>query len=308
MSATVTVFGSIFWLAMLVAVMAAMAAGAGLFSRWTGESYPYETARGQEVMIHGRGLYRFDSVFFAAGFKGQDAVVLFLGLPVLVLAALWYRNGSFTGQLVLLGALGYFLYLYASMALGAAYNRLFLLYVAIASASLFAFVPLFASVNLDVMAALLDEGLPRMSLAIFMLASGMVTLIVWGMPLVVALSRNAAPDKMDHYTTMVTYALDLAIITPAAFLSGFMVLQENALGYVAAVPLLALVILLAPQIILSTVFQKGAGVPFSPGEMIGPVAGFALLGLLALALLVDILAAAEAVLEVGWRLGGGFFR
>jgi hypothetical protein len=52
---------------------------------------------------------------------------------------------------------------------------------------------------------------------------------------------------MDSYTTMVTYALDLAIITPAALLCAVLVLRGNPMGYVIAVPLLALLVLLAPQ-------------------------------------------------------------
>jgi hypothetical protein len=94
---------------------------------------------------------------------------------------------------------------------------------------------------------------------------------------------------MDSYTTMVTYALDLAIITPATFLCAVLILRGEPSGYTMAVPLLTLIILLAPQIILSTIFQKSAGVPFTMGEMIGPVAGFVVLGIIAVWLLVDIL-------------------
>jgi hypothetical protein len=94
---------------------------------------------------------------------------------------------------------------------------------------------------------------------------------------------------MDSYTTMVTYALDLAIITPATFLCAVLILRGDPLGYVIAVPLLTLVVLLAPQIVLSTVFQKSAGVPFTTGEMFGPVAGFVVLGFVAAWFLVAIL-------------------
>ena len=122
-----------------------------------------------------------------------------------------------------------------------------------------------------------------------MFASGIVTLLVWGAPLVAALIKGGAPDRMDSYTTMVTYALDLAIITPATFLSAILILRGEPSGYAIAVPLLTLIILLAPQIILSTILQKSAGVPFTIGEMIGPVAGFVVLGVIAAWLLVDIL-------------------
>jgi hypothetical protein len=194
-----------------------------------------------------------------------------------------------SGQLLLTGTLGYFLYVYASMALGAAYNRFFLLYILLFCASLFAFIRVFSLVDLDVLASQIPAGLPRRGLALYMLAAGLVTLVVWGAPLVGALIKDVAPDRMDSYTTMVTYALDLAVITPATFLCAVLVFRGDPLGYVIAAPLLTLVVLLAPQIILSTVFQKTAGVPLTTGEMVGPVAGFVVLGLIAGWLLAAIL-------------------
>lgn len=276
-------------LSSLVALLAAIAAAAGLFVKDSGEPFLFTTLRGQTAKIHGQGLYRYDTLFFGAGFKGQDAVALFLGVPLLALSIFLYQRGTVSGQLLLAGTLGYFLYLYASMALGAAYNKLFLLYVAIFSASLFTFVQVFSSAYSHLAASPLPSGLPRLGLAIFMLAAGLVTLVVWGAPLVAALIKGGPPDRMDSYTTMVTYALDLAIITPATFLCAVLVLGDNPMGYVIAAPLLTLIILLAPQIILSTIFQRSAGVPFATGEMIGPVAGFVVLGLIAAWLLATIL-------------------
>ena len=120
-----------------------------------------------------------------------------------------------------------------------------------------------------------------------MLAAGLITLFVWGAPLINALINDSPPDKMDSYTTMVTYALDLAIITPATILCAVLVLRSNPLGYVIASPLLILLVLLVPVIILSTIFQRSAGVPLTTGEMIGPVAGFVVLGLIAVWLIID---------------------
>jgi hypothetical protein len=99
---------------------------------------------------------------------------------------------------------------------------------------------------------------------------------------VTALIRDSPPDHLDSYTTMVTYALDLVIVTPATFISGILILQGAVLGSLLAMHLLVLIVLLAPQIALSTDFQRSAGLPFTTGEMIGPVAGFALLGLIAI--------------------------
>jgi hypothetical protein len=273
----------------LVALLAAIATATGLFLKQPGEPFTITSLWGQTAQIYGRGLYRHNTRFFAAGTRGQDAVALFLGVPLLLFALLWYARGSLAGHLLLTGVLGYVLYLYASMAMGIAYNRLFLLYIVIFSASLFAFVLAFATVDLDAIAAAIPSGLPVRGLGIFMIAAGLVTAVVWGGPLVSALRSGGPPDRMDHYTTMVTYALDLAIITPATLICALLVLRGAPLGYVIAAPLLTLVVLLAPQIIVSTLFQRAAGVPFTTAEMVGPVSGFVVLGAIAAWLLVDIL-------------------
>ncbi|MBN2364688.1 MAG: hypothetical protein JXL67_00870 [Calditrichaeota bacterium] len=282
---------SIILLTLIIIIGAAIAAGIGLFLEDGGRSYLFSTLRGQTVKIYGQGLYQYDTLFFAAGYKGQDTVVLFLGIPLLLISVILYWRGSIRGQLLLTGILGYFLYVYSSMALGAAYNRLFLLYIIIFSSSLFAFIRIFSSFRVEPISACIKGGLPRQSLSVFMIAAGFVTLFVWGSPLLEALLRNAPPDRLDSYTTMVTFALDLAIITPATFLCGIYVIRSNPWGYVMAAPLLTLVILLAPQIILSTIFQKSAGVALTTGEMSGPVAGFVLLGLIAFWLFIAILRA-----------------
>jgi hypothetical protein len=280
-------------LTIFIAVSAAIAAAIGLFWRDGGAPFSVSTIHGQIVQIYGQGLYRFDTLLFGAGFKGQDAVVLFLGVPLIILALILSQRGSARGQLLLTGMLGYFLYVYASMALGASYNMLFLLYITIFSASLFAFIQSFASVDLDLIAPWIPNQLPGRGLAIFMFVAGFITLFVWGAPLITALIKRSPPERMDIYTTMVTYAIDLAVITPATIICGVLVLKEKPLGYVIAAPLLTLIILLVPLITLSTVFQKFAGVSFTMGEMIGPVAGFVILGLIATWLLIVILRAVK---------------
>lgn len=279
----------VYGLCLLIVVFAVVAAGAGLFWQAAGDVYTFTTLRGETAQIYGQGLYRYDTVFAGAGFKGQDAVVLFLGVPLLILSAVLSWRGAFTGHLLLLGALGYFLYVYASMALGAAYNPLLLVYVVLFSASFFALVLTMTMIDLEQLAVRTAAGVPRRGLAIFMLVSGAVTLVVWGEPLVAALVQNTTPARLDTYTTMFTFALDLAIITPATWVAGGLLLRKNTLGYLVAVPLLVIIILLTPQIALSTVFQRAAGVPFTTGEMIGPISGFVVLGAVAIWLTVSLL-------------------
>lgn len=275
--------------AWLVAVLALVATAVGLF--WQGGSAPatVTSVRGETVQLYGHGIYRYDSLFQGAIFRGADAAALVVGVPLLVLAMLWYRRGSLRGALVLTGMLAYFLYYYASVALSAAYNGMFLVYVALFSASLFAFVLSFRSIERHATEIRLSPGLPRRALAIFMLAAGAVTLVVWLSDVVAALLRGEAPAHLDGYTTPVTYALDLAIITPTCFVTGVLLLRRATMGYLLAVPLLGVIVLLAPTIVGQTVSQLWSGVSLTPPEIIGPTVGFVMLGLIASRLLVTLL-------------------
>jgi len=282
---------AIYVLAVLIAAMAGAASGMGLFWKSPGQSYEVVTHRGVTAQIFGQGLYRDDTVLIGAGFRAQDSVTLFLGCPLLLVAILLSAGGSMAGHLLLVGVLGYFLYVYASMAFGAFYNRLFLLYVALTSLSLFLFVASFVSVDRAALGAIFNSGAPIQPLAVFLIASGLITLIVWGAPLVAALSKNALPDRLDTYTTPVTYALDLAVITPSTIIAGLLLLRSDPLGIVIAFPLLVLIVLLVPLITLATLFQRAAGVKFTTAEMIGPVAGFVLLGVLGIVFVVALVSA-----------------
>jgi hypothetical protein len=81
-------------LASLVALLAVVAAGAGLLLSGSGAAYEFTTLRGQTAQIYGQGIYQFDTLFSAAGYRGQDATALFLGFPLLVVAIFFYRHGS----------------------------------------------------------------------------------------------------------------------------------------------------------------------------------------------------------------------
>src|SRR5215216_6296295 len=88
------------WLVALVVALALVAAGLGIFSRGGDGPSPFTTLRGQTVQLDGRGIYRNDTRFVAAGNRGTDAVTLVLGMPLLIAAAACYRRGSLRGALL----------------------------------------------------------------------------------------------------------------------------------------------------------------------------------------------------------------
>ena len=107
-----------------------------------GNSFTHTSVRGEAVEIYGKGIYRFDSLLMGAGNRGVDAVVLIVAIPFFLITVMFYLRSSLRAGMLLLGMLGYFLYIYGTLSLGAAYNAFFVLYVVLFSASFYAFIVL----------------------------------------------------------------------------------------------------------------------------------------------------------------------
>ena len=284
---------AISWLSVFVAVLAAGATAIGLFSQGGGGRSTVTTVRGGSVALFGHGIYRYESLWQGAIFRGADAVALVLSVPVLLVTLLLYRRGSVRGALLLLGALAYFVYFYANLAFGAAYNNLYLVYVALFGASLAACLLLLGSPGLQNFLARPSPALPRRGLAVFLVAAGVLTLGIWLSDLVPPLLQGDPPKHLDSATTSVTYTLDLAIITPACIVAGLLVVRRATRVYLLAVALLDIVVMLVPTIIGQAVSQLVVGVSLTTAELVGPTIGFVALGVFASGFLIRTLHAIE---------------
>lgn len=276
-------------LSVLIMGLALIAVAAGFLWPSEGAAFTFTNVRGQAVQIHGRGLYQYDTLFMAATNRGNDSIVLLLFIPLLAYSTLHYWRGSLRGGLLLLGTLVCFFYLYFSYAFGIAFNPLFLVYTALYSASLFAFVLLFISIDRQFLAVNLAPDLPYRAIAIFMFVSGLATVAIWLQLLWHDLAQNQLSPLIGIYSTKITDALDFGVITPATFIAGLLILRRNPLGYLVAFSLLILEVMLTPLLVAQTSSQLLVGITFTPVEIIGPMIGFATLGLFALWVLVILL-------------------
>lgn len=276
------------WLAGLTGLLGLIVAGIGVLLGGDADPVAVSSIRGEAVELYGRGLYEFDTVFHGANNRSTDLVTLLFGLPLLALSVRWVLKGSTRGRLLLLGTLGFFVYGSVGYALGAvAYNDMFLVYVAYFSVSLFAFVMTFASLVPQERQKVTD--LPRRGPGLFMLLSGVMVLAIWLMDPIGGLVEGGPPRGLDTYTTLFTHAFDMAVIAPAAVVSGVMILKRRWMGYVTAFSLLVLEAFLMPIIALGTVFQIQLGVTFTPPEVVGPIAGFSILAAAAIWVIVAVL-------------------
>lgn len=256
------------WLSWLIAVLGLVAAGTGLFWQGGGSSFPFQTLHDQTVQINGHGVYYYDTVAAAAQIKGGDVVTLLLGIPLLVISSVLYRRGSLRGGLLLTGTLAYFLYTYASLALYAAYNNLFLLYVALFSASLFAFVLAFASIDREALPTHFSSHLPVRGIALFMFGTGTFLVIAWLGLILRPLLAGSVPQQLESTTTLVIQVLDLGIIAPVAFIAGILLLRRAPLGYLLASTLLLKMLTMGTAVSAMIVGQLLAGVSLTVGEIV----------------------------------------
>lgn len=250
---------AVIWSVVVIIVLVVAAIAAGVLTHTGGMPYAFTTLRGETVLIYGQGLYRHDTVMIGAGYRGSDLVMLLGGVPLLAYALWRYDRGSLRGGLLLAGALAYVGYTYGSMALGAAYNDWFIVYLALFSLALYTLIALVLSLPVTALPAQILPGLPHGGLAVYHFVVAAVLFGVWfGMSLLPALLAGEPVPELASYTTSVTHVFDLGIIMPAALLAGRFILQRAPLGYLLTAMLLVIGGAIGLGVAAAAVFQVAA--------------------------------------------------
>ncbi|MDF2923448.1 MAG: hypothetical protein K0R57_2362 [Paenibacillaceae bacterium] len=272
-------------LVLVILVLSVLAAGWGIFSPGGEGERSFVSVTGETVSVYGQGLYKNESVSMAAQAKGQDAVTLVIGVPLLAISCLLACRGMLKGQLLLAGTLGYFLYTYASYTFLAMYNPFFLIYTALLSASFFAFVLTFRAIPLAQLQPSFEGKLPVKSIAAFLFFLALAFGMLWLGRILPPLMKGVTPAGLEHYTTMVIQAFDFSFILPAAVLAGVLLLRRNTFGLLLAAVIIMKGVTLAASITAMMLNMLRAGEEVAAAELVlFPLVTLGVLGFLVLLL------------------------
>jgi hypothetical protein len=254
------------WLIPAIGILALVAVLAGL-SPGEGEPYSLTNFRGEEVTINARGLYYWDTVSSAAQMQANDLVMLLLGLPLLAVSFWLTLRGSLRGRLLLTGTLGFILYTYVTMCFGAAYNKLFLVYVALFGLSLFAFVLSMMSFEIKALPVHFSEKLPRRAMAVLLFFTAGFLSLAWMGRIVPTIVQEQIPE-LENVTSMFIQAMDLGVVVPLCVLAGVLLLRRSAWGYLLASVGLMKFLTMGIAVSLMGLNMARVGVPISAVELI----------------------------------------
>jgi hypothetical protein len=236
---------------------------------------------GDTVKIYGNGIYENDSYFMAHIFKGTDFTVLFLALPLMIIALIMdIKNNTLKTKLFLVGIITFFLYYSVSYSIGAKYNILHLIYTALFSCTLFASIigyGLLKKYDIKTSAKICNMGLK-----IFLVFCGLSLFVAWLPDIIVSLMNKKSLELIEIYTTQITYVLDMAIISPLIFICLYNLCKDKNIGYILLGIILNMLIMVGIMVVFQTIIPIRAGIEMPLGAIITKVGIFILLAIVAI--------------------------
>lgn len=254
-------------------------ASAGLLSFRTDSSYFVKNQYGDDVRIFGTGIYSHDSYFRAPIFIGSDATILFLTVPLLVVALIVEaKKRTEKAKLFLNAVLGMVLYYSASIAFGVTYNSLLLAYIALFATSMFALIISMNQIDIGTLQRSHGKPLPMKGITVFLIVTGLALFVAW-LPDIIASLLSAKPLALiEVYTTEVTYVLDMGIISPLMFICLHLLKKKNnELGRVLLSILLMVCLIMGVMLPVQTLYQSLAGIELPIQALVTKVGIFVLL-------------------------------
>lgn len=231
--------------------------------------------------------YRLVPGLLRATWQAQDIVSL-LVLPVLVVSTLRARRGSMKAHVLAVGVLTWLTYVYAHLAIGAAFDAMFLVYVAILGLAGFGMLDGLLRLRPAAVEGWFDE-LPRRRATWFFVIGGGGIAGLWLAEIVPGLVGDLPPNIHLGQLPNPTWVLDLAWIIPMAGAAAMLLRRRHPVAPVVAGSLLVTLLVLSAAMLMTAPVALAAGLGSDPDVAVQ---------LVAFSVVFTVLGAAEAALLV----------
>jgi len=218
----------------VVFVLVLVATATGVFYQTPGSPIEYTTVRGEHAIFQGTGLYRYDPAWFALEGVVWDVINLCIGLPLFAAAIYASQRNSLRGRLLLGGLLFYFVYVYLMYATGVAFNRLFLVYVAVFGLSAIAFFLNLSGIDVARLPAQISAHFPRRVFTGFTFVMSAVLIFLWLGCILPIMVADRFPPDLAGVSTLESQSLDLGMIVPLLLSTGILLWRRSPWGYLLA--------------------------------------------------------------------------
>lgn len=178
------------------------------------------------------GVYR-DNLWVSSQLRGQDFVSLFVAVPLLLASVRLAQRGSVVGQLAWLGVLGYVTYSYLYI-FGIAWNRLFLIYLALLIVSALTLVRALIVIDPESIASRFSSQAPVRAVSRYLFVFAVGLTVLWGVQALAATLTGDIPQSVSDsgHPTGVVFVLDLGLVVPLFFIGARLLRRREAWGFV----------------------------------------------------------------------------
>lgn len=187
---------------------------------------------GESFLLHGSGIYRFDTQSVAIQAISQDVVTILVWGSLFIVAWLKLKENSELSKLFFIGLLGYTLYAYMSYAFLSHFNELFLLYVWNMSLSGYLIIRTSITLKTDKIREIYKLPLPIRRTVVFLVLVGTMLALMWLARIIPALSPSMQPVGLETYHTLVIQVMDLGIIVPLSLFAAYKLAKRTVVGYI----------------------------------------------------------------------------
>lgn len=263
-------------LAIITILLMCVTSLTGILSMDFTHKYEFINQYGHAVEMYGYGIYAHDTYFSAPISIGTDYCVLFIIVPMFLYIFWQYRKTrSKVAELKLISMYAITFYYAASISFGVTFNRLFLIYMILFTCSLFGMFYHIYHLKWN-KCITYTKGIQK-----FLIISGIALYVAWFPDIVPSILTGETLALIGVYTTMITYVLDMGIISPLCFVTLALLQKKKPLGTLLWAIMVRACIIVGIMMLPQTICQIASGFEVSLPALLTKSGSFVLLGIFA---------------------------